>query len=445
MVLLTGLPGSGKTILCRDIISKLDLNQTVAINIILSQLSAEELLRKIALELGLPAEHYNNVTLLSSIDDCMKNLHRERKKIIVFLDEAHNLLANDFTELRLLSSLQDVHYSVLQIVLIGNPILRESFFDVGMERVSLEQIATCEINCMTIEQMEGYIKHRLACVGWKSDPVIDGSVYSVIYDVTQGVAQSVNHVMSHLLLFGAFEKKHQINVDDAVMVIEMLIKDDRLTLHTTETLSSIKERYKATVFTTQTCKAQGSHFRVLSDESSPAHMGESLVQQGQVTGDVLSKGKLTTFNTSVGQVCEDTDYSFDDWDLPDTDWLDWDDQDTSPVHTSAIVSPAGSAHGLAREKSCADRSNGDHQWGGVWWMSDDVKKRNIRVCSLVTDELPSIMIEGCPDLLSRNAPVLINDQRRVVAVSGMKRKMLLALIVVSSVLLFLYLFLFLFR
>ncbi|MCU7892516.1 MAG: AAA family ATPase [Candidatus Thiodiazotropha sp. (ex Ustalcina ferruginea)] len=176
-VMITGSPGSGKTTLCRDVISEIDSSKIDVINLVTSQLQAEELLRKVALEYGLPAESFNKATLLTSIHKHIADLHSTGKRSIIFLDEAQNLTSNGLEELRLLSNLQEGKHSLLQIVLIGHGELRESVLRPGMEHIQQRLIATCHLEPMTAEQTEGYITHRLGMVGWKTDPSFQQSTY----------------------------------------------------------------------------------------------------------------------------------------------------------------------------------------------------------------------------------------------------------------------------
>jgi type II secretory pathway predicted ATPase ExeA len=448
IVLLTGLPGSGKTILCRDVISKLDPARFVTIYIMLCQLSGEELLRKIALELGLPAEQYNKKALTSSIHDYMKDLRRAGKRIIVFLDEANGLLSNEFAELKLLSSLQDLHHSVLQMVLIGSPQLREAFSKASMEYFSQGTVSTCEISSMTVDQTEEYIKHRLVSVGWNRDPVIDAPVYSIIYDVTQGIARSVNHVMSHLLLFAAFEEKHQIDIDDALTAMQMLIKDDRLTLYSEESLNSIKERYKPGIFRQQASVSQGSACVRLSAVPIFNQVDGVMIKQDPEPDDLsLKYNKVTMIDADAGQAHEDADGLFGDWDLPDTDCLDWDDHDSMPA-SSEVVSPSThtskkthqTEHGKKQTHQGLELkpSKDEHQWRGVWWMSDNVKE-NARADTIVMDQLPSMKIERCPDLQGSCEKDWIDEQRKSVDVNSIKRTTIILSVVCSVALLLLLL------
>lgn len=87
-VLITGQAGSGKTTLIRDVISELDETRYHTLNLVTSQLQAEELLRKVALEYGFPAESYNKATLLTIIHKHLSALHEKGKQSILFLDEA---------------------------------------------------------------------------------------------------------------------------------------------------------------------------------------------------------------------------------------------------------------------------------------------------------------------------------------------------------------------
>ncbi|MEW8258875.1 MAG: ATP-binding protein, partial [Candidatus Thiodiazotropha taylori] len=99
-VMITGQPGSGKTTLVRDVISEIDNAKYNALNLVTSQLQAEELLRKVALEYGLPAETYNKATLLTSISKHLADLYDRGQRSILFLDEAQNLSVNGLEELR---------------------------------------------------------------------------------------------------------------------------------------------------------------------------------------------------------------------------------------------------------------------------------------------------------------------------------------------------------
>ncbi|PVV26379.1 MAG: hypothetical protein B6D74_01445, partial [gamma proteobacterium symbiont of Ctena orbiculata] len=135
LVMITGKPGSGKTTLIRDVISELDSAQYCTLHLVTSQLHAEELLRKMALEYGLPAETYNKATLLTNIHKHLNLLHAQGKHSILFLDEAQNLSPTGLEELRLLSNLQEGKDSLLQIVLIGHDDLRQLLLGPGMEHI----------------------------------------------------------------------------------------------------------------------------------------------------------------------------------------------------------------------------------------------------------------------------------------------------------------------
>ncbi|MES9969058.1 MAG: AAA family ATPase, partial [Candidatus Thiodiazotropha sp.] len=180
-VMITGQPGSGKTTLIRDVISELDKSKYHCLNLVTSQLHAEELLRKVALEFGLPAETYNKATLLTHINKHLSDLHDQGKRSVLFLDEAQNLSVNGLEELRLLSNLQKGKYSLLQIVLIGHDELRRLLLGPDMEHVQQRLIAICQIEPLNPEQTKEYITHRLTHVGWQDDPKFDDEIFQLFH------------------------------------------------------------------------------------------------------------------------------------------------------------------------------------------------------------------------------------------------------------------------
>jgi type II secretory pathway predicted ATPase ExeA/outer membrane protein OmpA-like peptidoglycan-associated protein len=244
-VMITGHPGSGKTTLIRDVISELDETRYNVLSIVTSQLHAEELLRKVALEYGYPAESDNKATLLTNIQKHLSTLHEQGKQSVLFLDEAQNLSLNGLEELRLLSNLQQGKHSLLQIVLVGHDELRQLVLGPDMKHVQQRLIASCKIESLSQEQTQEYIIHRLQHVDWQTDPKIEEGVYQLIHLASQGVPRNINHLMSQLLLFACIEEKHHLTDEDALIIIEELIDQQRITLADEERFESFAERYRA--------------------------------------------------------------------------------------------------------------------------------------------------------------------------------------------------------
>ncbi|MCU7840440.1 MAG: AAA family ATPase [Candidatus Thiodiazotropha sp. (ex Troendleina suluensis)] len=530
-VMITGSPGSGKTTLCRDVISEIDSSKIDVINLVTSQLQAEELLRKVALEYGLPAESFNKATLLTSIHKHIADLHSTGKRSIIFLDEAQNLTSNGLEELRLLSNLQEGKHSLLQIVLIGHGELRESVLSPGMEHIQQRLIATCHLEPMTAEQTEGYITHRLGMVGWNSDPSFQQSTFSLIYLVTQGVPRQVNHIMSRLLLFAAIESKHHLNDEDVLLVVQELVEENRLSLMGDVSFTSFKERYFATK---QEHSVQVHSIESLSEDISglnndPQENISTEDREATVNQKIDENSLIAVRDADADRAC--LLGSDDDWELPDTDWFGWDDEsqdDISSPSCSRSANSSGEPIGIQQERDnlkqsysgqiedtalwedsdevslglfeieplyiqsstnsdtytigsasdCFDHDQNnnrdDHQWGGVWWMSnsnsqgeseamlgssnsrDRLKQRSINMLRLATDDknnstgqgydnlkLPSVWIDGCPDIHNTQATAPFNEGNKIEVTNFHKRSYVRIIYLVSLGLLVLFLLQFL--
>ncbi|MES9949189.1 MAG: AAA family ATPase [Candidatus Thiodiazotropha sp.] len=243
-VLITGQPGSGKTTLIRDVISELDETSYHTLNLVTSQLQAEELLRKVALEYGFPAESYNKATLLTVIHKHLSTLHEKGKQSILFIDEAQNLSSNGLEELRLLSNLQQGKHSLLQVILAGHEDLRRLLLGPDMEHIQQRLIAICQIDSLPLEQTQAYIIHRLEHAGWQSDPQIEDEVFHLIHMASKGVPRNINHLMNHLLLLAYLEEKHILTDEDALTVIEELVDQQRICLTGEKSFEHLVSNYR---------------------------------------------------------------------------------------------------------------------------------------------------------------------------------------------------------
>ncbi|MCG7971828.1 MAG: AAA family ATPase [Candidatus Thiodiazotropha taylori] len=322
-VMITGQPGSGKTTLVRDVISEIDNAKYNALNLVTSQLQAEELLRKVALEYGLPAETYNKATLLTSVSKHLSDLYDRGQRSILFLDEAQNLSVNGLEELRLLSNLQKGNCSLLQIVLIGHDELRELVLNPKMEHIQQRLIATCQIKPMSAQQSREYIIHRLEIVGWQQDPQLADEVYGLVHEAAQGVPRKINHLMSRLLLFASLEEKHSLIDEDVLVIIEELVEERRITLAEDESFSDFAGRYRTEKqpLMDQPAAVQKAvvhdifENRPLQEqffsEEETGKRQELIASTNQITANLLSA------IDDAGQNIEEA------WDLPDSDWGSW--------------------------------------------------------------------------------------------------------------------------
>ncbi|MEJ2454643.1 MAG: AAA family ATPase [Candidatus Thiodiazotropha sp.] len=232
-VLITGRPGTGKTTLIRDTLSEIDSDRIYAVNLVSNQLQGEELLRLVALEFGFEAQEFNKATLLTRIEQQALALHEEGRRVVVIVDEAQNLSANGLEELRLLSNLQTSNQPLFQIVLVGQEELRSLIYGRAMENITQRIVASCRLEPMQAQQVQGYIEHRLGLVGWEGDPEFDTNVFELLYRITHGVPREINLVMARLLLYGGLEKKHHLHRPDLLIVLKELVDERRLTFDQT--------------------------------------------------------------------------------------------------------------------------------------------------------------------------------------------------------------------
>ncbi|PUB88978.1 MAG: hypothetical protein DBP00_03865 [gamma proteobacterium symbiont of Ctena orbiculata] len=401
-VLLTGVSGTGKTTVCRDIISQIDGEKVTAVSLLTSQLQAEELLRKLALELGLAAERYDREKLISSIQRYLVEQYQAGRRTIVFFDEAQNLTVSGLQELEVLVNLKDGAHPLLQIVLVGHTDLQDTLSGRGMESIRQHLVVSCEIENMIADQTRGYIVHRLSRAGWQDDPCIRESLFASIHEITQGTPRLINILMSRLLLFAATKERHQVDEQDLITAIQLLAEEDRLSL--------IEDKLPA--FLEQ--ESMSSGLTIATDQASGAK--------------------------DLNDDFEDLNLLLEDLDLSDTDWLGWEEGESSPAiartdsgvtqsvreGTSANFKQLGN-HGYKDSKGI----DSEHQWGGVWWMSDNLHSE-VLSGSTVTKAPPSVKAEICHEMVTDVDPVRIKAVDESLGINGL-RWSILALSFIASI------------
>lgn len=219
-IVITGEVGAGKSTLVAHLMQRIDRERITVGQIVTSNLDGAELVHLAAQSFGLDIEGHDKAAALGEIENFLHEEAREGRRCLLIVDESQNLSVEALEELRMLSNFQLGAHPLLQVLLLGQP----EFKKVLAEHQSLEQlrqrvIAAHHLEPMEQGELEPYIRHRLACVGWKGNPEFDQRVFAEMYEATGGIPRRINQVATRLLLLGAVEQRTRI---DAAMLSAVL-------------------------------------------------------------------------------------------------------------------------------------------------------------------------------------------------------------------------------
>ncbi|ADE16331.1 secretion ATPase, PEP-CTERM locus subfamily [Nitrosococcus halophilus Nc 4] len=217
-IVITGPIGAGKTMLARTLVSELADNNTIAAQVVTTQLEANDMLRIIAASYGLTHEGVAKATLLKAIESFLITRAREGKRVLLLVDEAQNLPPDSIEELRMLSNFQVGERALLQCFLLGQEEFRQILALEDMEQLRQRIIAAYHLTPLDKDETQGYIEHRLNLVGWEDDPLITDEAYDAIYNHTGGLPRRINSLCDRLLLYSYVEERHTIDEQEVSVV-----------------------------------------------------------------------------------------------------------------------------------------------------------------------------------------------------------------------------------
>lgn len=226
-IVITGRPGTGKTTLIEVLLKELKKTRMVAARIAVTNVEAVDLLRSVAYAYSIDAEGLDKETLLRHIERFLVQQRKNRKRVLLFIDEAQGLARTALEELRLLADLQSGAYPLLQIFLIGQESLKDMMHTPDMEQLQQRVIVTCHLEPLNFQETRAYMEHRLCQVNWQGDPELTGAALLSIYQYSKGIPRHVNKMGSRLLLYGVMENKHVLDKED-VRTVAAELRENQL-------------------------------------------------------------------------------------------------------------------------------------------------------------------------------------------------------------------------
>ena len=204
---LTGEVGTGKTTLVRTLLqNRLPDNADVAV-VLNPQISVKEFLATIVEELSIGGNVDTDSvkSLTDALNAYLLQAHAEGRRVILIVDEAQNLSPNVLEQVRLLTNLETSKQKLLQIILIGQPELRELLARNDLRQLAQRITGRYHLEPLSRKETEAYIRHRLQVAGALAE-IFEPSATRAVFKLSQGIPRLINVICDRALL-GAYSRE----------------------------------------------------------------------------------------------------------------------------------------------------------------------------------------------------------------------------------------------
>ena len=217
-VVITGAIGSGKTTLLQTMLRGLDGQTTVA-RVMNTLLDPRELLESAMIDLGLDPAGQSKPAMLKAFGEFLVNERAAGRLVLLVIDEAQNLSLPALEEIRMLSNLETEKSKLLQIILVGQPDLRDKLDRPELEQLRQRITVSYHLEPLDAEETAHYINHRLARASIGPPLEFTRPVTDRVHDRSGGVPRLINVISDAALVFGYGEERTEI---DAPLVAEVI-------------------------------------------------------------------------------------------------------------------------------------------------------------------------------------------------------------------------------
>jgi general secretion pathway protein A len=208
---LTGEVGTGKTTVVRSLLAQTPQHVEIAL-ILNPRMTAPEFLLTICEELGIGVNDSATGSVKDLVDILSQYLlraHSGGKRVILIVDEAQNLAPEVLEQVRLLTNLETNTRKLLQIILIGQPELRDLLARTELRQLAQRITGRYHLRPLTAAETAAYVRHRLRVAGATSD-IFTPHALREVHRLASGVPRLINVLCDRALLGAYTQDRHQV-------------------------------------------------------------------------------------------------------------------------------------------------------------------------------------------------------------------------------------------
>jgi general secretion pathway protein A len=226
-VALTGEVGAGKTTVVQALLRTLD-QRVMVVRLMNTLLDPQELLESILIDMG--AEHIpaSKPAMLRDLAMMLVTEQRQRRRVLLVIDEAQNLSYASLEELRMLSNLETETSKLMHIVLVGQPDLRDRLVSPDLDQLSQRVTVRYHLDPLDSADTHEYINHRLRLAAAEEPMTFGAELTSAIHERSGGLPRLINVICDAVLMAGYGEGRETITAPLLAEVIRELEENGQL-------------------------------------------------------------------------------------------------------------------------------------------------------------------------------------------------------------------------
>jgi general secretion pathway protein A len=219
---VTGEVGTGKTTILRTLLARLDEKKCRFAFIFNPKLTSIELLRNINREFGIADIGSSSQELIQALNEFLLKENSDGRTPVLVIDEAQNLSGEVLEQIRLLSNLETEQDKLIQVVMVGQPELRQHLSDHSLRQLNQRIAVRYHLRPLNREETAAYILHRMTVAGRPDGNVFSRAALRKIFQNSGGVPRRINLICDRALLTAFTEERGVVTRRDVAQAVAEL-------------------------------------------------------------------------------------------------------------------------------------------------------------------------------------------------------------------------------